>query len=58
MTRFLANKDKDISSHMKIQLHNIVALVLSPQTLDIYLSFPKTNVPVSLHSEHNDHISI
>ena len=36
--RLLANKNKDISSHMKIQLHNIVALVLSPQTLEIYLS--------------------
>ena len=38
MTRFLSNKNKDISSYIRIQLHNIVVLVLSPQTVDISLS--------------------
>ena len=50
-TRLLSNKNKDISSYMKLQLNNIVVLVSSPQTAYIYLScYPKTSDPVSLYS--------
>ena len=46
----LSNKNKDISSYMKLQLNNIMVLVFSPQNSAISLSWPKTNYPVSLYN--------
>ena len=52
-TRLLSNRNKDISFYMKLQVNNIVVLVLSPQTVyKILFVFPysKTDDPVNLYS--------
>ena len=49
-TRILSQKTKDISSYMKLQLNNIVVLVLSAQIVTFLYPDPKTNYPVSLYS--------
>ena len=46
----LSNKNKDISSYMKLQLNNIIVLVFSPQTVTFLYPDPKTNYPVSLYN--------
>ena len=50
MDASLSNKNKDISSYMKLQLNNIMVLVFSPQTVIFLYPDPKTNYPLSLYN--------
>ena len=50
MDASLSNKNKDISSYMKLQLNNIMVLVFSPQTVTFLYPDPKMNYPVSLYN--------
>ena len=46
---YQTNKNKDISSYMKLQLNNIMVLVF-PQPVTFLYADPKTNYPVSLYN--------
>ena len=47
---YQTNKNKNISSYMKLQLNNVLVLVFSPQTVTFLCPDPKTNYPVSLYN--------